>query len=174
VGSTPRKNSHLARQVRRYFPSLAFLLAVLITWVLADTYLRPIPLPSVEIDDLNGLQKESTTIIVEMDKLIISLSLLVIGAIGGFILHKYENVKIRSLLQRVTIGLSFMLACSAVYFGYVLYAKIIEMLSNKMFDATLPLIQMPLEFQYYSFLFSLILFTVFVLNEIAPNMTESE
>jgi len=127
-------------------------------------YVRPVPEASIELDSLSDLQKKSIDIIIEMNKLIISLSLIVLGALGGFLIQKYQVVKIKSLMGKLIIVLSIFFSALSIYFGYVIYSRMVEMLSNKMFNPASNLIELSQKFQYYSFLSSLILFGLFVIN----------
>ena len=156
-------------KIRSNLPTILYVLLIIVGWAIISYYFQPSPKPTIEIQQLNQLQEKSIEIIIEMNKLLISLSLLVIGGIGGFLLQKYQTLKIESLIQIVIVVLSMMFAVSSIYFGYVLYAKLVEMLSNSMFDISTNLIEEPQKFQFFSFLLSVILFGLFVFNQIVPN-----
>lgn len=155
-------------KIKSNLPTISFFLLIVLAWIIAYVYFHPVPQPAVALESLNELQEKSIEIILEMNKLIISLSLLLIGGIGAFLLQKYQSVKIHSLAQRMTIVLSIISASLSIYFGYVLYFRMVEMLSNNWFNPQSNLIEQPLMFQYYSFLLSVVLFGLFVINATVP------
>jgi len=157
-------------KIKSYLPSVLFILLIAFAWIITYRYFQPTPEPAIRLDTLNELQKKSIEIVIEMNKLMISLSLLVIGGIGGFLLQKYQVIKIRSIPQKIIIVFSIVFSALAIYFGYLIYSKMVETLANNIFALAGNLIDQFQKYQYYSFLLSLILFGLFVINETTHSM----
>lgn len=164
----------MLNKTKQALPIIFFSLLIVVTLLLIHLVFKVEPEPSVAVDKLNNLQLKTIEIIIEMDKFLLSISLLIIAGIGGLLIQKYQAIKIKSLFQKVIILISFLFAISSIYFGYVLYFKMVEMLSNNMFDAKNALIEQPQRFQYYSLLFAVIFFCIFVLSETVTNNIRSK
>jgi hypothetical protein len=162
------------RFFRQHYLNIIFVSLVIIFWVVANYRFNPEPEPEVVVSALDELQKKSSEIIIEINKLMTSLATLIIGALGAFIIKKYETLKIKAAFPRILVAASSMFAVFSIYFGYVLYMKMIEMLSNNFYNPNNSLIETPRKYQYYCLWLSAILFVVFVLAETAPRAQEQK
>ena len=145
-------------------PCILFIFMILLIFFLFTLFFNPVPDPDTAVSTLSNLQEHAIDIMVEMNKLLISFSLLIIGGVGGFLIHKHKDIKIHSMFQIIVIILCMIFASLSVYFGYVLYFMMIEMLSNEMFDPYNNMILQPQQCQYYSFILSVVLFALFAIN----------
>lgn len=115
---------------------ISYLLLISIACLIIYFFSRSSPQAEVAISTLNELQRRIVDLIIEMDKLMISLSLLIVGTTGAFLLQKYRGIEIQSLIQKIIVLSTIIFAVIAVYSGYMLYSNMIEMLSNNMFDSS--------------------------------------
>jgi hypothetical protein len=162
------------RFFKQHLLNIIFVSLVITFWGIANYKFNPKPEPEIVISELDELQKKSSEIIIEMNKLMTSLATLIIGALGAFIIKRYETLKIKATFPRILVAASSMLAIFSIYFGYVLYIKMVEMLSNNFYNPNNSLIEMPRKYQYYCLWLSAILFVVFVLAETAPHTHEQK
>jgi len=119
--------------------------------------------PANTFDELKSPNK-IIDLIVEMDKMIISLSLLIIGAAGAIVFKKYQNIKVSSFKDGVYVLVIIISAVTAICSGYILYSKIAEMLSYGTFVARDPFIQIPLTLQFLSLLVAAAVLGFLVIN----------
>jgi hypothetical protein len=111
--------------------------------------------------DLSEARRRALDLIVEMDKLIISAALALIGGLATFTMaiNRRSHYPPR---VRLAIALSFGAAVYSIYFGYALYSRVIELLAAQAFDPIAAALQRIEAAQYYSFLFGLGLFCIVV------------
>jgi hypothetical protein len=111
--------------------------------------------------DPGEARKKALDLIVEMDKLIISAALALIGGLATLTMaiNRRSHYSPR---VRLAIALSFGTAVYSIYFGYALYSRVIEFLAAQAFDPIAAALQRIEAAQYYSFLFSLALFCLVV------------
>jgi hypothetical protein len=125
---------------------------------------QPLPKPEFLKTSLDQLEAKSLDAVVEMNKLMISLSLLVIAGVSGLLLGKYSEVKVQGYLPTFALLLCLIAAASSIFSGYVLYDNLIVMLSNQFYNPSNSLIKWPQRLQFYSFFFSIILFGSFIVT----------
>jgi Na+/H+ antiporter NhaD/arsenite permease-like protein len=135
---------------------------------------HPRPNPEIALDNLNKLQEKSVEIIIETNKLIVSLSLLIIGGVGGFSLQKYPGINIRRSLERTIVIFCIALASLSIFFGYFMYRGMVEMLSNSMYDPTSVLLEWPQTFQFVCFFLAVLLFGFLVFSTLKSKSSEGE
>lgn len=129
------------------------------------------PMAAQHLEDMSDLQKESLSVLVEMNKLLISLSLLAIGAIGSFILNKNEGLQSSKGWVLSILAMAMLFSVISIYCGYELYSNILEMLSNEMFEPNNPLLAVPLKWQFASFILSVVSFAFFIWNNFSQKST---
>jgi hypothetical protein len=93
----------------------------------------------------------------EMNKLLLSLASLLIAAVVALVFKEGQLALPRTRFGLVHIFLVFYTAAFSMYFGFVLYAHMLEMTNQGIFSATNASVQEPLRSQYYLFLASLVL-----------------
>lgn len=155
-----------------WLPTVLFVSLVILGWIVAEICFNPKPEPGVAIETLNELQKRSSEIIIEMNKLMTSLATLVIGGVGALLLKKDEPFRVQSRGRRMTMAVCSVFAVFSIYFGYILYFKMVEMLSNSFYDPSNALIEIPRRFQYYCLWLSVIFFVIFALLETTPPINQ--
>src|ERR1044071_1538593 len=96
------------RFFRQHYLNIIFVVLVIIFWLLADYQFNPQAEPEILLTELNELQKKSSEIIIEMNKLMTSLATLIIGGLGAFVINKYKELKIKSPFLRILVAASSM------------------------------------------------------------------
>jgi len=115
------------------------------------------PLPGVELTELNGLQKLALDVMLEMNKLAISVALLVFAGIGALLTAERPLVSLDDGLQRLLITLSLGAAAVSLYASYVVYDKLVEMLAAQYFDPNNPVLLRPRDLQVDAVLIAVVL-----------------
>ncbi|MEM6736364.1 MAG: hypothetical protein AAF620_09885 [Bacteroidota bacterium] len=117
-----------------------------------------------EITAMNNLQAKAVDIMVETNKLLISLSLLVIGVFGGLLIRKYEINYTNSQLLQALLIFGLMSSCISIYFGYRLYAELTYMMSYCIYDVDNDSIVDLRNSQFICFLGAIVLGVYFLIN----------
>lgn len=110
---------------------------------------------SLVVTDLNELQKQSFNTLMEMTKLLISLSTALFGVIGYFALENYKTSGRINLKYRIDIVAAFCLSALSIDFGYIFMEKWVEILSIGIFNPYDKLTRLPQNLQLISFLAAL-------------------
>lgn len=158
-----------------YEKKIWLFLALIISLVLIVIYFifihTTIPLPEIEKPELSNIEIKAYEAFMERCKLLISLATALIGAIGLILIwDKKEEIKITNF-QKSFIIVSAVSAGFSIYFGYVTYCRIIEFLANKIFNLQKlnPYLRIPIEGQFWTFLFSILFFGIFVFLDISDS-----
>lgn len=154
--------------------SICITVLFVVTVILLHEFFQPEPDPEFYIENLNPLQSKSLDNVVEMNKLIISLALLVIGACAGILVQKYSNIKVKRRITIITLLFCILFAASSIFSGYVLYDNLVVMLSNGFYNPANQLIKWPQRLQFYSFFISVVLFGLFIVSSLINNDTEEK
>jgi hypothetical protein len=80
--------------LKRHWLNIMFVISILVIWAIVHFYFNPTPQIEPALKELNELQKKSSEIIIEMNKLMTSLATLVIGGLGVFLLKRYDTLRI--------------------------------------------------------------------------------
>jgi len=104
---------------------------------------------------LDDLQKETLSTLNEMTKLLISLSTALFGLIGYFAFENYKAAGQIERKYRTDLLLSFSAAAISIDFGYISMEKLVELLSQVVFQPYDRLIAMPRNLQVIAFLIAL-------------------
>ena len=150
-------------------PNILFLTVLVVGSVWVLFFFNPAPSPELAIKTLNTFQKQSIDIVIEMNRQMLSLALLLLAGVGAFVVNKYSTGKIESYAARLLLVFSSLFSIFSILFGYFLYDKIVEMLSNEMFNPYSPLISQPQFLQLYCLWFSVVLFCFFVIVQMTPS-----
>ena len=152
------------------FGSLRFYLILVIVAIglhAVDWLIGQIPFAEARPDKEVSLefQKRQLDFWSEMNKLLITLATVTIGAVGGFML---QHTKTSGLPQPVMrrAAASWIFCALSIYFGYLSYHEASWMLSLGTFSANNPLIWWPSRAQFWTFLISVILFADFVYGSV--------
>lgn len=119
------------------------------------------PGPEMKKTELQNIEIKAYEAFMERDKLLISLSTAIIGAIGLLLMGKKKGETIGIIQQ------SFLLICSisaglSIYLGYVIYSRVTELLSNSIFNLNNSYLVIPISGQFWAFFISVIFFTLFI------------
>lgn len=124
---------------------------------LTSYLVNPQPKPEIEIKTLDEFRKISIDILVEKNKFMLSVSLIMIGGILTFLLQFSDRIEIKRHKELFLIFLSLLFPLQAIYCGYVINTRIVEMLSNNFFNPHNNLIYYPQIMQFYFLLFSILI-----------------
>jgi hypothetical protein len=147
--------------------SLILALAVLfiVAVILVHEVFQPIPSPAETMDKLNDLESKSLDTVIEMNKLIISLALIVLGACAAILVQKYPVLRLKTTFTTAILLTCVLFAASSIFSGYVLYDNLVTMLTKgSYFDPSNELIAWPQRLQFYSFFISVVLFGLFIIS----------
>ncbi len=125
--------------------------------ILIYALVHPPPTVSEELTELTELQEKAVDIMLEMNKMAISIALLIFTGFGILLTSDRPLFSFDNGLQRILATLSLAAATVSLFAGYVLYDKLIEMLSNSFLDLGGPLLLYPRELQIDSLLLSVVL-----------------
>lgn len=108
------------------------------------------------VTELNDLQKESFNTLMEMTKLLISLSTALFGLIGYFALENYKTTGRIEAKYQIEVVAGFCLSALSIDFGYIFMEKWVEILSIGVFQPYDKLTRLPQNLQIISFLAALV------------------
>ncbi len=154
--------------IQTLLPNILFVILLILGFIWVLFFFKPAPGPELAIKTLDALQNKSIDIIIEMNRQMMSLALLLLAGVGAFVANKYSTGKIESFIARLFLTFSSLFAVFSILFGYFLYDKIVEMLSHGMFNSNSPLISLPQALQLYCLWFSAICFVLFVMAQTTP------
>lgn len=106
---------------------------------------------------------EALDMLVEMNKLLLSLCSLLIGGLG-VVIFKQEIPSLWNHPLRLLLGLSLYCSCFSLYWGFVVYSRGLEMVEAQAFSSADPGLQSAQMAQFYSFLIALLLFSIVALR----------
>jgi hypothetical protein len=117
---------------RRMVPVIVFVTTAAVAAVIGLTIIPEIAQPAggPELGPLKDHQQQALAITLEMNKLVISLGSLILGAVGAIVVGK-EDFRALNRLQIVLALTTLLGATSALFLSYVVYDRLVEMLSNK-------------------------------------------
>jgi hypothetical protein len=142
--------------------------------ILLHEVFQPAPSAELYIETLNPLLSKSLDYVVEMNKLIISLALVVLGACAAILTQKYPNLKTKGTWTTVILLVCILLAASSIFSGYVLYDNLVFMLANNFYSPSNELVKWPQRLQFYSFFSSVVLFCLFIVTYFLHGEAEVE
>ena len=110
-------------------------------------------------------QKKQLDIWAEMNKLLIALATVTIGALGGFMLNRegHKRLQPRSLHRAAA---SWLFCALSLYLGYLSYQQATLMLSQGVFNPISPRVYWPARAQFWTYLISIVLFADFIYGSI--------
>lgn len=124
-------------------------------------FAEPVPDKEVAIE----FQKKQLDTWAEMNKLLITLATLTIGAIGGFMVHRDKASALPARAMRRAAA-SWIFCALSIYFGYLSYHEAAWLLSLGAFNSYYPRLWWPAHAQFWAFLISVLLFADFVYGSI--------
>lgn len=121
---------------------------------------------SESCENMNNLESKAVDILVETNKLLVSLSLLVIGGMGGIVIKNNNESNASLLSLQIILIIGMLLSSLSIYFGYSLYIELTHMLSYSIYDVDSDLILQLQSGQFLCFIASIVLGIVFLINHI--------
>jgi hypothetical protein len=144
--TTTKKQSPLPHLLR-YTPSMFFVALTLAVEISMLLWFNPPGAQGALVQRLPEIQKSALETTVEMNKLVLSLASLVFGAAGVLSVSKERGVAAVPLPGRLLLVLTLASAGLSIYFSYVVYDKLVEMLSNNFLDLNASLVLIPRRLQ---------------------------
>ncbi len=152
------------KKIRIWIANITIVVVLLISYFILDS-LFSVKEPVREYcENMNNLQSKAVDILVETNKLLVSLSLLVIGVMGSLVIRKYEISYSNSILLQVILILGMVLSSISIFFGYNLYIELTNMLSYNYYDIDSETIIILKNGQFICFLASVIFGIIFLIN----------
>ncbi len=137
-------------------------------------FFNPLAEEGLVVTELNDLEKESFNTLMEMTKLLISLSTALFGLIGYFALENYKTVGRIEKRYQIEIVTGFCLSALSIDFGYIFMEKWVETLSIGIFQPYDRLTRLPQNLQIISFISALIFIGRFVVKVLFNSNTNTE
>jgi hypothetical protein len=160
----PRSFLHVRYGTVRFYVAL-FIVAALLDFINAVVARLPFALPIPEHALAMEFQRQQLDIWTEMNKLLIALATVTIGAVGGFLVNLDKSNPVSpARLQRAAV--SWIFCALSLYFGYLSYNEAVGMLRLGTFDTFDSRLWWPTRAQFWTFLISVILFADFVYGSI--------
>jgi len=134
------------------------------------------PLPEIEKETLETIEIKAYEAFMERSRLLISLATALIGAIGLILMwEKKREIEITNF-QKSFIIISVLSAGFSIYLGYITYCRTVEFLANKMFNFKQfnPYLRIPIDGQFWTFLFSILCFGIFVFIDIFVSKSNNQ
>jgi hypothetical protein len=101
----------------------------------------------------------------EMNKLLIAVATVTIGAVGGFMLNRDKTAPLLPQ-QMHRAAASWFFCALSLYFGYLSYQQATWMLTYGIFNPFNPRLWWPARAQFWTYLLSLVLFADFIYGSI--------
>jgi hypothetical protein len=111
-------------------------------------------------------QKNAITVLIEMNKLVISIALLVIGAVAAVIFKLRDQVGPFRRGDRVLLVLALVGSGLSFYFGFDLYFRMVEMLAHGGFVADAAILLCAQKLQYYTLLGAVVTLALVVVRRL--------
>lgn len=148
----------------RFYVALAIAILVLHT---IDSVIvnMPVVLPEPDRELSLALRQKQLDLWSEMNKLLIAVATLTIGAIGGMMVNRDKARPLSPPQLRRAVA-SWLFCALSLYFGYLSYQQGTRMLSHGVFDPFTPRLWWPARGQFWTFLISIIIFGDFVYSSI--------
>lgn len=107
------------------------------------------------LTELDDLQKQTLSTLNDMSKLLISLSTALFGLVGYFAMENYKAAGTIERKFRIDLIAAFCATAISIDFGYIAMEKLVELLSNGIFQPYDNLISLPRNLQVIFFLIAL-------------------
>jgi hypothetical protein len=148
----------------RFYAALAIVVLVLHT---IDSVIvnMPVVLPEPDRELALTLRQKQLDLWSEMNKLLIAVATVTIGAIGGMMVNR-DKARPLSPPQLRRATASWLFCALSLYFGYLSYQQATRMLTHGVFDPFTPRLWWPARGQFWTFLISIIIFGDFVYSSI--------
>lgn len=114
------------------------------------------------VSSLNPLQKSQLDAFLAMNSLVTTLTTGLLGGLG-FLLLNGRKVSRVSAAKWLAFG-SALSAALSLFFGYVVYLALLDMLGNEAFDLGMPPIYWARQAHFYTFLLAVVLFGDFAFH----------
>jgi len=137
---------------------------VLLTAFLIAYFSFPEAEPAEQIESIPATQKEALGIIIEMDKFLVSLALIVLGVLGGSIIGQVKIQLPSSTFMEILFFSSIITAIASIFSGYFLYSTTVDLLINNIVDFKTKPVTWFRNLQFISLLVSVFLLAWYVFN----------
>jgi hypothetical protein len=152
-------------KTRRHLPAIVYIASAVIAWLVLALAFHPSQgTPPVAKPAISKFGEKGLEITLEMNKLVITATLLVFAAVGKIALADGESRRPLNLFSRLLLSVAVLFAALALYFSYVIYDKLVEMLAAGFLDLNSDLILGPRDLQLYSLLLSVLVLGLLVIH----------
>jgi hypothetical protein len=125
--------------------------------------LSAVPEPGPILDKIPEKTTKALEITLEMNKMVSSMALLIFAAFGALLTTEVPRISLEDTLQAVLATISLTGATICLYLSYVIYDKLVEMLTAGFLDLNNSLLLVPREAQVDSLLVSIVALAACVL-----------
>jgi hypothetical protein len=157
--------SRWTRVRARTLISISFVIVIVVLLQLVN----PKQVGGVSVDKLNDPQKRAIEVTLEMNKLVISLATLVFGAIGTLAFTADGGPKVEDAIEKAFVIATLSFSAAAIYFSYLVYDKLVEMLSNSFLDLNGDLLAIPRRLQVNCLTLAVLCLGVLVIHILMPS-----
>jgi len=169
AGRGHRSWVHLRFGSFRFYVVLA--LVIVLLHFLDAVFLRiPLVVPQPEKEVAREFKTKGLEMWAEMNKLLIGIATVTIGAVGGFMLNRDKTAPL-SPPQMRRAAASWLFCALSIYFGYLSYQQASWMLNYGIFDPLCARLWWPARAQFWSYLVSVTLFADFIYGSIRDKPT---
>lgn len=140
--------------------------------MLLAMFFHPAAIGGEQVEKFSDPQKQALGVALEMNKLVVSLATLVFGAVGALVFTKDGAPRVTTSAGRAFVVLTLYFAALAIYFSYVAYDKLVEMLSNEFIDLNSDLLAEPRRLQVYALTASVVLLGMLVISILTASKEE--
>lgn len=145
---------------------ISLFVSLAVIFIFNHFFYSPTPDPDRKRITLNDLEKQSLELLLEMTKLLFSLSTALFGLVGVFVLQARGNGRPLGRESYRNAVLAFGCAAVSIDFGYVFLEKWVELLANGLFTPFERMVAWPQTLQFTTFLLALFFAGALALREL--------
>jgi hypothetical protein len=136
--------------MKRHAPTIFFVALAVLAWLLIS-HLQPTDPGAQKPSQLAAIENKGVDLVTEMNKLIIAVASLVLAGIGKLVTSERKDgkraINLVAWPVRMLLGTTVVLAVATLYFSYIIYDKLVEMLAGGFLNLNSNLILSPREWQ---------------------------
>jgi hypothetical protein len=133
----------------KHIPTVIFAVLALLAWVLVSRF-NPKEVGAQTPSTLTPMETKGVDLVTEMNKLIVAIATLILAGVGKLVTSERKDGKrviSLSALVRTLLGATVVLAFVTLYYSYVIYDKLVEMIAGGFMNLNSTLILSTREWQ---------------------------
>ena len=158
---------------RQFLGYIAVVIVLILAIWLPRFYLINLNFSEEIIDNLKTSHQEQLKILIEMNKLLVTLSTLCFAAIAAILFNLYKCKSVPSG-QKWRIICASLLAGLSIYFGYLSQETVIWMLDSMFFNLSNNIVGLPIRLQFLCFIASVFCLGDFLIRSIDSKEQKNE